>query len=125
MGGVPLTVCCASMHGIRAWHPCMVSLSPAAMAGPDLTCMPQWQAQTLRRDQARERRIRGRMPPGKSLAETYRSPAPYGVEPPKAQTDEAKELLHEMCSKHRVNLQLLFDTYGYRDYSNRCVCACV
>jgi hypothetical protein len=78
-----------------------------------------WETQTARRDLARTRKIRGRVPPGKSIDEANRSPAPYGKEPIKSHADEAEALLDEMCVKHRVNLQLLFDTYGVRDYTNR------
>jgi len=74
-----------------------------------------WDAQLARRDAMRNAR-RGVGPPLKSFAVAARSPSPYAAEPNKAFSDTASALLDEQCMQHRVNLQLLFDTYGYRDF---------
>jgi len=79
-----------------------------------------WAIQVAKRDHARNQRIRGRVAaiPGGSYDPTLRSAAPYGLEPHRHQTEESNRLLEEQCVKHRVNLQLLFDLYGNRDYMN-------
>lgn len=77
-----------------------------------------WQAQIDQRNAMRNAKVRGTTAPGKSWQYANRSPAPYGTEPKVGFSDTATSLLDEFCGKHRVDLQLLFDSYGFRDYED-------
>lgn len=78
-----------------------------------------WEKQRLKGDLLRERRIGGKEAPlVKSLEAAVRSPAPYGKEPTKVAAGASLQLLEEFCELNRVNLTLLFDTYGFRNYVN-------
>eukprot|EP00656_Telonema_subtile_P012655 TRINITY_DN16387_c0_g1_i2.p1 TRINITY_DN16387_c0_g1~~TRINITY_DN16387_c0_g1_i2.p1 ORF type:complete len:263 (-),score=69.42 TRINITY_DN16387_c0_g1_i2:61-849(-) len=50
-----------------------------------------------------------------SHAHTLRAPAPYSREPSARDAQYASNLLDALCRTHRVDLQLLFDTYGQRE----------
>jgi len=78
-----------------------------------------WDTQLEKRNRIRNRRIRGVVRPKKKAGEgTMRPPSPYVKDPKKEQQDETEAVLEEFCDRHRVDLQLLFDTYGVRDFKN-------
>jgi len=63
----------------------------------------------------RQRSMKKSEPINKSKSHTLRGPSPYHVEPQQWDADYADHLLTQTCAAHRVDLQLLFDTYGQRD----------
>lgn len=63
----------------------------------------------------RQRSMKKMEPMNKSKSHTLRGPSPYHVEPEQWDADYADYLLNRTCAAHRVDLQLLFDTYGQRD----------
>eukprot|EP00658_Telonema_sp_P-2_P012375 TRINITY_DN14713_c0_g1_i1.p1 TRINITY_DN14713_c0_g1~~TRINITY_DN14713_c0_g1_i1.p1 ORF type:complete len:588 (-),score=87.43 TRINITY_DN14713_c0_g1_i1:436-2100(-) len=50
-----------------------------------------------------------------SHSHSKRAPAPYGREPHARDAQHASMVLQALCQGHRVDLHLLFDTYGRRD----------